>query len=134
MSKIRIFMTQTMHDAKRQNIRIQKIVDEFIIYKETKRPGKIFGRDADFYKPSDAVDVELHHLHLLDITTTNYHKQRMLDQYQRTSDSFLIYCPGFIETNYLLIDIIWQNAHNKINNNDIMLNYSKIAERFRRSK
>lgn len=131
--KVRVFLTRTLTEAKQKNTRVKDIISEFITYKETNNPGHYFGRDADFYKPQKAIEEELFHIHLLDVSMKGYKRKQMLDQYYRTSDSFLIYCHGIASPDhYLLIDILWADGHKKINDDDLMNNYAAFAESFRK--
>ncbi len=128
---MRVFLSANLQAVKKP--RLKDIVEEFKVYKETGSPGLTFGRDAEMLRPSSAVFAEVSHVHLLDGTPNYLQGLQIRPQYNRTSDSFLIYCPGFVTVDcYLLIDVLWDDAHAKIENLDLMEEYAKIAERFRK--
>jgi mRNA interferase YafO len=59
---------------------------------------------------------------------------QLMSQFNLKSDSFLIYCQGYFDKNsYLLIDLLWTDAHEKVRNNNRMIDYAEEAERFYKS-
>lgn len=107
----------------------QEIIQQFKEYKKTDEPSVLIGRDAPLIRPSAAVFAGLWHTHIPDALESFSPHQGI---YHRTSDNFLVYCTGFSDpTNYLLIDILSPDAHNKSENIDLMNRYIKQAEKFR---
>ena len=115
-----------------QGIEPSTLKNDFQKYKETGTPPNNFGRDAEYNHPRSLhiVRVEkLSHIHLEE-PDTPWNPNTY--QFHRTSDSHLIYCPGFYnESHYLLIAILAPNAHEQARNNSIMYKLGEIAEKFR---
>jgi Toxin YafO, type II toxin-antitoxin system len=131
---MRVFYTHEMVQAAEADLRVKQTLKDFVVYKETGEEGETFGRDAKFRRPTGIELDDIRHVHLL----YGYDKKalRVLalkDPYYRTSDSFLIYCVGYASKDCLVIDIIWDDAHQKTENIERMKRYMKIAENFRKS-
>jgi len=120
---------------------VKRIYREFKRYKENNNPGKLFGRDEPLDRPSSAKMAKLKHVHLLDShdVESSMRKKgvraiRLMDQFDLKSDAFLIYCQGYVDKNsYLLIDLLWLDAHAKANDLNRMIDYADEAERFYKS-
>ncbi len=120
-------------DRHKNNPKERRVIDDFKKYKSNNDEGTLFGRDAIIERPSDTHDNEVFHVHLLDEKKFRIKRLYLKDQYYRTSDSFLLYCSGEGNKNYyLLIAIVWQKAHEFLNNQtDLLIEYGREAERFR---
>lgn len=56
-------------------------------------------------------------------------------QFNRTSDTHLVYWQGFWDRDcYLLIQILSPDAHNKARNNNVMRKIGEIASKFRENQ
>src|SRR5690606_19298182 len=107
---------------------LRALVADFKHYKETDDLPSTFGRDAPFHRPSAARQAELSHIHLND--GAPWHVRAI--QYARTSDTFLVYCPGFTNPDaYALIAIIEPKAHKQSESIDLMNALAEVAEQFR---
>ena len=128
---IRIFKTDLIREQMSDTYITQLAVD-FKRYKETGVPADHFGRDAPYNHINSLPSVrlqELQHLHLL---TPPLVKKPSLRQFNKTSDTHLVYCQGFYSNEvYLLIALLSPNAHEQAHNNSIMLKMAQISEKFR---
>lgn len=142
---VRVFLSKFLRAANSNDI--NEIVRYFKEYKVSKNSGDLFGRDESLTRPSAANLAKLKHVHMLkpeDIKKAFRRKgirKKMpvikaielnkITQFDLTSDAFLIYCHGMLDTNNLLvIDIIWDDAHTKVRNTNRMISYAEEAERF----
>ncbi len=108
---------------------VQEIIKQFKEYKRTGEASDLIGRDAPLIRPSSAVFAGIRYIHLPDESEAFSIYQHI---YHRTSDNFLVYCTGFYDLkDFLLIDILSPNAHDKAENIDLMNRYIKQAEKFR---
>lgn len=107
---------------------LTRLKTDFKEYKEGKRLPTYFGRDGDFSRHHGAKFSQLRHLHLAESGTWPPQKR----QYDRTSDRWLIYCPGFWQDHiYLLIAVLEPHAHVQANRTDLINGLVRIAEDFR---
>lgn len=108
------------------------LVEDFKTYKAFHHTPDTFGRDELYDHPFTLPIIkaeEVRHIHLADCD--NLWPPRKL-QFNKTSDSHLVYCQGSIDaTNYLLIGILAPEAHKQARNNSIMFKFGKMAEAFR---
>lgn len=119
---VKVFKTQM---ALWDDPAIKPIVEQFKQYKSECHAPVTFGRDAPLVRPSDAKFAGIHHLHLGNFNAINR-------QYNRTSDTWLIYATGFINLDhFLLIDILTPDAHERAESIDLMLEYVELAVKFR---
>lgn len=73
---------------------------------------------------------EVRHIHLSNAENL-WPPQKL--QFNKTSDSHLIYCQGSTDSNnYLLMGILAPDAHKQARDNNIMFKLGKMAEHFRR--
>lgn len=102
----------------------------FVKYKTTGEADPSFGRDVPFEFPSHIANSGLHHIHIKDKTSENWHLKKI--QLHKTSDTALIYCEGFYDkSNYLLLGFL-ENAHDTYRRNrDYLRNLALIADKFR---
>ena len=117
----------------KNDIGVKEIIDGFILYKKTGNPGQLFGADVPTERPKEARENKLYHAHLLDKKTFQLKRLQLKPQEKRTSDTFLMYCSGYNNpTYYLLIGIIWNDAHARLRDGmDRLIRYGKEAEKFR---
>lgn len=123
------------------DVQVKRIYKEFKKYKEERDPGTLFGRDEPLDRPMSAKLANLKHVHLLEpkdvqmaMAKKGVRAIRLMDQFDMKSDAFLIYCQGMADkNNYLLIDLLWLDAHRKTNEVQRMIDYAEEAERFYKS-
>ncbi|MGL5027983.1 MAG: type II toxin-antitoxin system YafO family toxin [Shewanella oncorhynchi] len=81
------------------------------------------GRDVPFTRPSTIMDAEVHHIHIFVKGITC--PQEWAQKYTPTSDSYIVYTFGSIESNaYHVLDFIDNDAHGKCELPD---NYSRLT-------
>ncbi len=127
----RVKLSPVLQIAAESDSRIREIALEFKRYKETGQLGRYFGKDADIGRPVSAYQNELMHVHLFPRNTVI--RGIPLRQDKRTSDIFLIYCGGIVYPDrYCLLDIIWNGAHRKLDDERYIRNdLVPVAEQFR---
>lgn len=131
---MRVFRTLQIIEAEKIEPRVKSIVKDFIEYKSTNDPGNAFGRDAKFSRPRGIEFDDVRHVHILyGMEQKRLKILKIKTPYDRCSDSFLVYCGGYASGDYLIIDIIWDDAHKKSESIDRMQQYMKIAENFRKT-
>lgn len=131
MSEIKVFLSNEVKEQQHRQS-VKRIIDGFKAYKSTGDPGQMFGRDAEMIRPKEARENEVFHAHLLDQARFKLERLHLRDQYNRKSDAFVLYTRGYTMRNhYLILSIIFDDAHSKTENIDLMLGYSRIAEHFR---
>jgi len=111
---------------------LKGIEGDFRSYKETGILPDTFGRDELYDHPSTLPSVrqeEISHVHLSDGDTPwPVHKI----QFQRTSDTHLVYCQGALNDDcFLLMVILAPNAHELARKRDQMWKLAEMAEKFR---
>jgi len=131
VSQIRVIYHKSLENILTED-ELSSLKADFASYKGSGEIPDTFGRDALYNHPHSlpvVLNEELAHIHLAD-DETNWPKDR--PQYQCTSDKHLVYCQGYNDRNcYLLMAILAPDAHDKANNNTIMHNLGKMAEKFR---
>lgn len=88
------------------------------------------GKDVQFYRPDSIFDAQVHHIHVFvdGISCSD----RWLNQAEPTSDSYIVYTYGDLDTNaYLVLDFIDNDAHVKCRDRTLMTGYKIEAEDFR---
>ncbi len=123
---VKVFTSQLISDEINE-AEIQLLVSSFKAYKETGTPAAQFGRDVSFNRPEAVRMAGLMHIHLKGDRKWGV---RLL-QFDKTSDTHLVYCQGFFETDSYLLICVVKNAHIKYRDNMFMLNLADIAEDFR---
>ena len=113
-------------------LKLSDLKDDFKRYKETGILPSNFGRDAQ-YNHMDTMSIvkqeQIAHVHL-DEPDNSWSIKSV--QFNRTSDTHLVYCQGFYQENcYLLMALLSPNAHEQAWNRNIMHNLGKMAEKFR---
>jgi len=130
---LRVFATQLL----RENLsdkELSDLVEDFKAYKSGEGHPNTFGRDAPYDDRTTYLPVkqeEVQHIHLIESSGWPIHTL----QFNRTSDTHLVYCQGFWDPScYLLIQILSPDAHNKARDNNIMRKIGKIASKFRKKQ
>lgn len=111
---------------------LENLEKDFRAYKSEHRTPETFGRDERYDHPHTLPVIkaeEVRHIHLADADTLWQHARL---QYNKTSDSHLVYCRGFHNNNcYLLMAVLSPDAHQQAKDNACMYNLGKMAETFR---
>jgi mRNA interferase YafO len=131
--KARVFHHRSLDEhCQALGVDLSALKKDFRQYKESGIPPGNFGRDAQYNHPNALPIVrqeKVAHIHLEEPDTPWRVKTV---QFNRTSDTHLIYCRGFSDENcYLLMALLSPNAHDQAWNNTIMYNLGKMAEQFR---
>jgi len=131
VSQVRVFFHNHLITSLTED-ELSALRTDFKSYKESGEIPDTFGRDAP-YNHSNSLPIvlseELAHIHLADGDVV--WPDNTL-QFYRTSDTHLVYCQGYTKTNcYLLMAILTPDAHAQAQNNSIMHNLGKMAEKFR---
>jgi mRNA interferase YafO len=135
MTKVRLFQSRLIIDTLGKDA-ADDLLDDFRVYKEQGILPATFGRDAPYDFTHNRQYVQLQHIH---IKRDGKEFPLRLVQFNRKSDSVLVYCPGFFDSNtYLLITVIKHWNHQKPNevkgtdkDSYLMDKLEKIAEGFR---
>ncbi|OZG69754.1 hypothetical protein BTA51_29465 [Hahella sp. CCB-MM4] len=112
---------------------VKKVIDAFEYYVNTGDPGRMFGKDVLTMRPRLAWEEKVKHVHLLDEKRFKIEKLHLRIQDRRTSDSFLLYCPGYLNPDYyMLLTIVWDNGHDFLRTDEKSLQkYAEEAFEFR---
>jgi mRNA interferase YafO len=119
-------------DHYEEYVDIAALAKDFLKHKKDANQPLKFGRDELYKRPSDAVFVELRHVH------TNLDgklKWRMDDkEFKRVSNAAIVYCQGEKnKDNYLLIAYLQKNAHERANKITYMMELAEMAAKFRKN-
>lgn len=103
---IRIFTHETLKKTM-DDEELQKLVDDFRVYKSSGNAQGVFGRDEPYDRPSSAKFAELMHVHLRDQSIKPWIWDSIrISQFNKTSDKALVYVTGAVsKESYLLITI-----------------------------
>ena len=124
---VRVFVLQSLRDSLTPEDGAA-LISDFRVYKSTGALPDSFGRDVPYHLPKEAVDEKLFHLHLNDGDPWPIHAI----QFNRTSDSHLVYCEGYEDPDaYALIAILSPDAHAQAKSIDAMKALAEKAEEFR---
>lgn len=124
--EIRVFTSQIIREGITDS-ELQLLVAKFKKYKESGDTQSYFGRDVSFNRPESVKSAGLMHAHLNDGRPWGV---RLL-QFDRTSDTHIVYCQGYFNQNcYLLINLL-KGAHAKYRDNMLMLSLAEVAASFR---
>ncbi|MBI3897494.1 MAG: type II toxin-antitoxin system YafO family toxin [Gammaproteobacteria bacterium] len=126
---IKVFTSQKFRELLTDD-EARRLVDEFREYKETGVASKSFGRDAPYHWPSSVVAADLRHLHLYEKASEPYWHLAVV-QYRRVSDCHLVYCCGSHPSNYLMITMLREKAHEQAKKVTFMAALAEIAEKFK---
>lgn len=125
-------MSEFMEDSGLSKEDLSELAANFKQYKSTGDLPDIFGRDVPYdheLTPQLILQEEVQHLHLKE-EESDWTVRTI--QFNRTSDSHLVYCQGFTNPDsYLFIVLFSQNAHEEARNRNIMALIGDTAERFR---
>ncbi len=109
---------------------LDKLISDFKSYKLCGEKPEIFGRDAPYEFPSSVRQAELQHIHVKDSSSKRWNLEKL--DFYKTSDSSLIYCKGFMNSNYYCLLGFLVNAHLTCRRNPTyLLHLAEIAEGFR---
>lgn len=111
---------------------LKALKEDFRQYKESGIPPSNFGRDSEYNHPFTLPGLrqeQVSHVHLEEPDHPwNLHSV----QFNKTSDTHLVYCCGFNDANcYLLMALLAPDAHAQALNRNITYNLGKMAEKFR---
>ena len=112
---------------------LQALIDGFKKYKEHGDAQGIFGRDAQYSRPSSAAFAELQHVHTRDSSVKPHVWNNIRTaQFNKVSNSAVVYTYGASNKNcYLLIDFFELDAHQRARDTLYIASLADIAERFR---
>lgn len=126
---VKVYLSSHFKDSCPED-KVLALSAEFKRYKKTGVKPADFGRDATFDFPSSVKQAGMSHIHLRDRTSKPW-TLRTLD-YNRTSNTALIYCEGFFDRNKFLLLGFLERAHETYNENRQYLPMlAEIAEQFR---
>lgn len=126
---IKVFVSLNLRETCEKE-RLSTLVRDFKKYKIDGIRPAMFGRDAPYEFPVSVAQADMHHIHIKDKTSRNWHMQKL--DFYKTSDTALIYCRGFIHThNYCLLGFIVE-AHERYKSDPMyLISLAEEAERFR---
>ncbi|MEN9867900.1 MAG: hypothetical protein RL748_3490 [Pseudomonadota bacterium] len=110
---------------------LQDLVIKFRNYKDNGDTGTLFGRDTYYDRPSSVVDAGLWHVHLADAKSGSF-KLRFA-QFNRNSNTALVYCSGYFKPDHILLIGILNKAHDLYRDKPYswFVSLVEIAEDFR---
>ncbi len=110
------------------------LVVKFKNFKNNKDRGTFFGRDTYYTDPFSVKEAQLWHTHLADSNSGSFNLR--IAHFNRTSDTALIYCPGYFKKDHILLIAILADAHQiyRSKPNSWFVDYVKIANKFREKK
>lgn len=123
---VRVFTSQIIREGLPDS-ELQLLVSKFKIYKETGETQNYFGRDVSFNRPEAIKTAGLMHVHLNDRKSWGV---RLL-QFDRTSDTHIVYCQGYFNPSCYLLITLLNGAHAKYRDNLLMLSLADVASGFR---
>lgn len=115
----------------------QSLLDDFAAYKSTSQLPHYFGRDTDYSRPDDIIGSGLMHIHLglhevKLVTPQGKEIDSSTKQWDRTSDSALLYAQNLLDENqYSLIALFDPAAHKKAQDYERMRLLASYAKEFR---
>lgn len=121
--EIRVFTSQIVREGITDS-ELQLIVSKF---KESGDEQNYFGRDVSFNRPEVVKSAGLMHVHLNDRKSWGI---RLL-QFDRTSDTHIVYCQGYFNPSCYLLVTLLKGAHAKYRDNMLMLGLAEVAASFR---
>ena len=121
---------------------LSRLVIEFKKYQNSSEAGEYFGRDASLDRPQSAKFAELQHIHThpnfltglpVNMQTNQLRTWRIHGrQYDKRSDSWLIYCHGVrMQDNILLLAFLKDDAHSRANQVSFIGQLADEAEAWR---
>lgn len=123
---VKVFTSSLIRNSMPE-IELSKLVSEFRDYKITGSAPLTFGRDASYNRPDAVLKADMHHLHL----KADEKWSLNIIQFKRVSNLHLLYCKGFINTDYYLLIAVINKAHERARDINFMLDMAEIAEGFR---
>lgn len=127
--EVRVFISTQFRDSCPEE-KLSLLVDRFKEYKKTGRPHSSFGRDATYDFPFSVKEAGMSHIHIKDHTSKKWNLKRVV--YDRTSNTALVYCEGYMHKNHFLLLGFLEDAHESYKNNpQYLLGLAEIADNFR---
>lgn len=106
---------------------LKKDLEAYFDSNKRKKPAYL-GKDAPFLRPESMFDAEVHHLHVY-VNGVSCHKTWLAG---KTSNSYLVYTSGDLDHDqYLVMDVIQDDAHNICKSHSLMRGYKQKAKDFR---
>jgi len=110
--------------------KLDLLVSRFKEYKKTGIPHETFGRDTTYDFPDKVKQTGMYHIHIKDKTSKKWNLKRI--SFDKTSNTALVYCEGYLNSNCFLLLGLLENAHATYSRNPLyLLELSDIADRFR---
>ena len=127
--EVKVFLSSEFKESCPEE-KVVALANAFKEYKKTGIRPADFGRDATYDFPSSVKQAGMSHIHLKDSSSKRW-TLRTID-YNKTSNTALIYCQGFFDKNkYLLLGFL-ERAHETYKENSSYLpQLAEIAEQFR---
>ncbi|MFS1523938.1 type II toxin-antitoxin system YafO family toxin [Microbulbifer sp. 2304DJ12-6] len=126
---VKVFISTQFKDSCPEE-KLSLLVNRFKEYKRTGRPHPTFGRDTTYDFPFSVKEAGMRHIHIKDKTSGKWHLKRVI--YEKTSNTALIYCEGYIHKNHFLLLGFLENAHETYTHNpQYLLDLAEIADNFR---
>ncbi len=123
---VRVFTSTMIREGVAES-ELQLLVSKFKNYKETGDAKDYFGRDVSFNRPSGVKSSGLMHAHINEGRPWGV---RLL-QFDRTSDTHIVYCQGYFQKDCYLLITLLKGAHAKYRDNLFLLGLADIAKDFR---
>lgn len=112
------------------DVRITQLVELFKQYKTSGIPPASWGRDEPYDLVASIKATGLAHIHLKDSTSKHWHLNTM--QFNKKSNTALVYCQGYYDKNKYLLIAFFENAHEIARENLLyMMKLGDTAEDFR---
>ncbi|WP_054076300.1 type II toxin-antitoxin system YafO family toxin [Pseudomonas amygdali] len=115
-----------------------KIADDFKVYVDSFRGivPSYMGRDAPYMQPIEAEKAHLSHIHIrlppgrFRQDVAQYH--RVCSWGKAKDDAALVYVQGLLDEDcFLLIALLWPDAHGMARNNSLMKYFARLANGWR---
>jgi mRNA interferase YafO len=126
---VKVFVSSEFRESMKKE-KIDLLITRFKSYKQTGIPHETFGRDTTYDFPDKVKKSGMFHIHIKDNSSKKWNLKKI--SFDRTSDTALIYCEGFLNRNYFLLLGFLDNAHLTYSRNPLyLLELSDIADKFR---
>lgn len=107
----------------------KRLSDEFRVYVESGELPISFGRDEPYDLIPSIRATGLRHIHIRDKTSKRWHLRTM--QFNRKSDTALVYCQGYKNPDHYLLIAFFENAHVVARDLLYIMKLGDIADDFR---
>ncbi len=125
---IRVLMTQDFKNNVPAELRRQ-LIDTFKEYKSTGVLPKDWGRDVAYDLIASIAATGLRHIHIKDKTSKHWNFRTL--QFNKTSNTALVYCQGYFDKDVYLFIAFSANAHEMASNSLYLMALGDIADVFR---